>query len=199
VRRTTHADAEPVRAELTIPHLLKNFHHAVRQAVDEAFRVQRIEMSFAHFLALLTLQLEPGVAGAEIARRAFVTAQTMNTILRRLESDGDIERRPHPQNARADSWFITKAGQVRLDRAKVIGEAVWIRMLSVLRPTEIKQMQDMLERCIAGLDTKVNDARMPKPMRAAAMKTASVKTAPAKIVPAPRSAAAADGRRRKIR
>ena len=38
--------------------------------------------------------------------------------------------------------------------ARVIGEAVWIRMLAVLKPTEIKQMQDMLERCIAGLDAQ---------------------------------------------
>ena len=161
LRTTAHADCVP-RAELAIPHLLKNLHHSVRQAVDEAFRVQRIDMSFAHFLALLTLHQEPGVAGAEIARRAYVTAQTMNTILRRLESDGAIERRPHPQNARADSWFITKAGQVRLDRAKVIGEAVWMRMLSVLKQAEVRQMQDILERCIAGLDAQVNDARMTK-------------------------------------
>lgn len=161
-RKPVPADSEPLPPELTIPHLLKNLHHSVRQAVDEAFRVEGIEMSFAHFLALLTLHLEPGVAGAEIARRAFVTAQTMNTILRRLERDGDIKRRPHPSNARADSWFITKIGQDRLDRAKVIGKAVWIRMLSVLRPTEIVQMQDMLERCIGGLDVQTYEARVTK-------------------------------------
>jgi DNA-binding MarR family transcriptional regulator len=165
LRKTPHGDAEPRRAEYSIPHLLKNLHHSVRQAVEEAFRVQRIDMSFAHFLALLTLKLEPGVAGAEIARRAYVTAQTMNTILRRLESDGDIERQPNPQNARADSWFITKAGQARFDRAKVIGEAVWMRMLSVLKPTEIKLMQDMLERCIAGLDAQVDEVRLTKPAK----------------------------------
>jgi len=167
LRKAPHAESEPLCPELAIPHLLKNLHYSIRQAADEAFRVQRIDMSFAHFLALVTLQQEPGVAGAEIARRVFVTAQTMNTILRRLETDGDIERRPHPQNARADSWFITKKGQGRLDRAKVIGEAVWLRMLSVLRPAEIKQMQDMLERCISSFDAKVNDARAAKAMKTA--------------------------------
>jgi len=171
--KSVNADSEPLPPELTIPHLLKNLHQSVRQAVDEAFRLEGIEMSFAHFLVLMTLQLEPGVPGAEIARRAFVTAQTMNTILRRLERDGDIERRPHPSTARADSWFITKTGEKRLDRAKVIGKAVWMRMLSVLRPTEIIQMQDMLERCIGGLDIQTNDARMAKQARnAPAAKTA---------------------------
>jgi DNA-binding MarR family transcriptional regulator len=171
--KSRQADAELVPSALTIPHLLKNLHHAVRQAVDEAFRVQRIDMSFAHFLALLVLQMEPGVAGAEIARRAFVTAQTMNTILRRLESDGAIERRPHPTNARADSWFITKTGQSRLDRAKVIGEAVWLRMLSVLRPGEVKEMQDMLERCIASVGAPEKDARSTRSIKSSpAAKTA---------------------------
>jgi DNA-binding MarR family transcriptional regulator len=144
---------------MMIPHLLKNLHYSVRQAVDEAFRVQRIDMSFAHFVALLTLEFEPGVAGAELARRAFVTAQTMNTILRRLERDGDIERQPHPEKARADSWFVTRNGQVRLNRARVIAEGVWMRMFTALKPAEVKQMQNMLERCIRGLDVQLNGMR----------------------------------------
>jgi DNA-binding MarR family transcriptional regulator len=137
-------------------------HHSIRQAVDEGFRVQRLDMSVAHFVALLNLEHEPGLAGAELARRGFVTAQTMNTILRRLEREGDIERRPHPQKARADSWYMTKSGQVRLDRARVIGEAVWARMLSALKPVEVKQLQGMLERCIRGMDVQLNGVRVAK-------------------------------------
>jgi DNA-binding MarR family transcriptional regulator len=167
--------AEPTRPEHVIPHLLKNLHHSVRQAVDEAFRLQRIEMSLAHFVVLLTLEYEPGIAGAELARRGFVTAQTMNSILRRMERDGDIERRPHPGNARADSWFVTKSGQAHLERARVVGEAVWMRMLSALKASEIKQLQNMLERCIKGMDVQLNGVRMTKPAKTAtAAKTVTV-------------------------
>jgi DNA-binding MarR family transcriptional regulator len=67
-------------------------------------------MSFAHLGILYVLDKEPGVTGAEIARRGSVTAQTMNGLLRRLEEDGLIERQPHPNSARSDSWFVTAAG-----------------------------------------------------------------------------------------
>jgi DNA-binding MarR family transcriptional regulator len=76
----------------------------------------------------------------------------MNTILRRLERDGQIERRPHPSSARADSWYVTRAGQAHLGKAKVVGTGIWRTMLSVLEPREVTQLQSLLQRCIAGLD-----------------------------------------------
>jgi DNA-binding MarR family transcriptional regulator len=177
VRKTRGMRLESVPPEEAIPYLLKSLHHSLRQAVDEMFRRERFEMSFAHFATLYTLDSEPGVAGAEMARRGFVTAQTMNTILRRLEKDGDIERRPHPANARADSWHITKAGQARLKRAKKIGDGVWRRMLSTLKAAEITQLQNLLERCIGSLDAQVESLRMPPKPGATPARTATRKVA----------------------
>jgi DNA-binding MarR family transcriptional regulator len=159
---TTAKQSDSTSAEQAIGQLLKNLQLLVRQSVEEALRVQRIDMSFAHFVALLTLESEPGIPGAELARRVFVTAQTMNTILRRLERAGDIEREPHPQRSRADSWFLTKAGQGRLKRARVIVESIWMGMLSVLAPAEIRQMQGMLERCVQGMEA-TPEAKVSKP------------------------------------
>ena len=157
-----------IRAEDVIAYLLKSLHHSLRQVMDEALRRQRIDMSFAQFATLYTLEAEPGVAGAELARRGFVTAQTMNTTLRRLEQDGDIERRPHPVNMRADSWYVTKAGQVKLDRAKVVGAAVWTRMLAALKSGEVAQLQSLLERCITGLDEQLGEMRSSRNAQSAA-------------------------------
>src|SRR5262245_35591211 len=120
LRTTSDREPETESPEQAIGRLLKNLHLSVRQAVEEAFRVQRSGLAFVHFVALLTLESEPGIPGAALARRGFVTAQTMNTILRRLERDGDVTREPHPERTRADSWFLTKTGQVRLGRARVI-------------------------------------------------------------------------------
>jgi len=142
-----------------IAYLLKSLHHSLRQAVDETLRLHGMEMSFAHLATLYTLNAEPGVAGAELARRGFVTAQTMNTLLRRLEQEGDIERRPNPASLRADSWFITDSGLLHLDRAKVVGEGVFRRMLSPFKAGEIALLQSLLERCIGGLDVQVDDMR----------------------------------------
>jgi DNA-binding MarR family transcriptional regulator len=148
--------------EAAIGRLLKAMHQSTRQAIEESLRRQRIDLSFAHFVALYTLSSEPGVAGAELARRGFVTAQTMNTLLRRLEKDGSIERRPNPANQRADSWSLTKAGQARLDRARVVAEGVWSGMFDSFKEQEVKQLQRLLERCLAGLERQVVELRAAK-------------------------------------
>ena len=135
--------------------LIKNMHLSTRQAIDESLRRERVNLSFAHFVALYTLSTESGVAGAELARRAFVTAQTMNTILRRLEKDGSIERRPNPSNQRADSWSITKSGQLQMGRARIVVERVWTQVFDAFSEREMLQLQRLLERCLAGLDKQV--------------------------------------------
>ena len=84
------------KPEHILGFLLKSLQHTLRQTIDEALRKQGVELSFAQFAALFNLHSDPGVTGARLARRALVSAQTMNSALRALELDGYIERRPHP-------------------------------------------------------------------------------------------------------
>jgi DNA-binding MarR family transcriptional regulator len=160
-RAKSGQDHEPPQA--AIGRLLKNMQQSLRQAMEDSLRRERVDLSFAHFVTLYTLSSEPGVTGAELARRAFVTAQTMNTILRRLERDGAIERRPNPANQRADSWYVTKLGQSRLAKAQVVAEAVWSRMFESFNDREIAQLQRLLERCLQGLEVQLAELRSGKP------------------------------------
>jgi DNA-binding MarR family transcriptional regulator len=98
------------------------------------------------------LHNDPGVTGARLARRAFVSAQTMNSALRALEQDGYIERRPHPSSRRADSWSLTDAGLAELARARQVGAAVFTRMLGGFEAKELAAFEDYLRRCIGALD-----------------------------------------------
>ncbi len=153
--------------EQAIPYLLKSLHHLLRGVVEERLREERLEMSFAHFAALYMLESEPGIAGAEIARRCFVTSQTMNTILRRLEADGAVVRRPNPGNSRADSWSLSDGGRKRLNRAKIVGEEVWARLLSALKASEVTQLQQLLQKCVQGFDGATGMAEPVKRARVA--------------------------------
>jgi|JRYD01.1.fsa_nt_gb DNA-binding MarR family transcriptional regulator len=163
LRIDERASASPQAA---IGRLLKNMHQSVRYAMDEALRRQRVDLSFAHFVALYTLASEPGVAGAELARRGFVTPQTMNALLRRLEKEGAIERKPNPANQRADRWYVTKAGQASLSKARVVVEGVWSQLFEALSDREVRQLQKLLARCLAGFDRAVNESRGAKGMLA---------------------------------
>lgn len=134
--------------------LLRSLHMSVRQAIDDALRHEGVELSFAHLAALFSLRFEPGMTGAQIARRALVSAQTMNSALRRLEKERLVERRPHPESRRADSWQLTKAGLGELERARRVGDAVFARMLGALTETEVTHLQTYLSRCIVALGTE---------------------------------------------
>ena len=139
------------RPEHALGFLLKSLQHTLRQRIDETLRKQGVELSFAQFAALFNLHCDSGVTGARLARRAFVSAQTMNSALRALEQDGYIERQRHPSR-RADSWSLTKAGLAELMRARQVGTTVFERMLGDFNSKEIDAFVDYMRRCIAALD-----------------------------------------------
>jgi DNA-binding MarR family transcriptional regulator len=56
---------------------------------------------------LVPLFEEDGLRMGEIARRARLSKQTMTTMVRLLERDGLVERRPDPTDARASLVFLT--------------------------------------------------------------------------------------------
>jgi DNA-binding MarR family transcriptional regulator len=152
--------------------LLKSLQHTLRQTLDEALRKQGIELSFAQFGALFGLHCEPGSTGAKLARRAFVSAQTMNTVLRRLEEDGLVERRPHPDSARADCWSLTAEGLAQLSRARAVGAAIFERMLAPLERAEIANLVSCLRRCIKALDGEAGGAAVEDGVEPPARRTA---------------------------
>jgi DNA-binding MarR family transcriptional regulator len=139
------------KPEHILGFLLKSLQHTMRQRFDEALRKQGCELSFAQFAALFNLHSDPGVTGAQLARRAFVSAQTMNSALRSLEQQGYLERRPHPSSRRADSWTLTDAGLRELDRAREVGKALFARMLDGFDAKEIAAFEDYLRRSIVAL------------------------------------------------
>lgn len=137
--------------EEQIGYLLKRLMHQFRHQVEERLR-RGCDMSLAHLVTLDQLQQEPGIAGARLARRLLVTAQTMTGLLRRLEKEGAIERRPDPHNRRADRWFLLPAGVARLNSARSTGAPVMTRMLSRFDAREVGELRAYLERCVEGLE-----------------------------------------------
>lgn len=137
--------------EEQVGYLLKRLMHQFRHQVEERLR-RGCDMSLAHLVTLDQLQQEPGIAGARLARRLLVTAQTMTGLLRRLEQEGAIERRPDPHNRRADRWYLLPAGEARLAAARSAGAPVMTNMLGLLDAREITELRGYLERCVEGLE-----------------------------------------------
>lgn len=135
-----------------VGYLLKQLMSALRRRMDERLRHRELDLSMAHMAALFALQEEPGIAGAQLARRTMISAQAMNGVLRRLEADGLISRSRHPENRHTDCWRLSLAGTRRLARARLAAEPVLQGMQSGLNPHERVELQRLLGRCISSLE-----------------------------------------------
>ena len=78
--------------------LLKRAQDALNAAMTAALR--DFGATLPEYAVLTALAEEPGLSNADLARRAFVTPQTMNQLLRELEHKRWVTRRPHPDHGR---------------------------------------------------------------------------------------------------
>lgn len=134
-----------------IGYLLKSLMHGLRQSTEAALREAGLELSMAHLVTLSSIGREPGLPGAQLARRLSITAQSMNALLKQVENDGYAQRQPHPGNQRAHRWFLTDTGRTALEQAQGVCAPVLDRTQSLLDESERRQLTDLLRRCIAGL------------------------------------------------
>jgi DNA-binding MarR family transcriptional regulator len=62
------------------------------------------------FVVLTMLNAYPGLSGAELARVALLTPQTVGVIIGNLERGGAIRKSPHPVHGRMLQWTLTPRG-----------------------------------------------------------------------------------------
>jgi len=102
----------------TIGFALKQAQQALRSHLDAGLR--EIGLTTPQYAVLSFLAVEPGASNAALARRAFVTPQTMQAILVTLERSSFIARTPHPEHGRVQTTELTAAGRDVLKAASEI-------------------------------------------------------------------------------
>ena len=93
-------------------YLLKRAQATLNAAMTGVLREHGATL--AQYAVLTALDEEPGLSNAGLARRAFVTPQTMNQVLRELEQKGWVARHPDPAHARILQADLTPAGRTAL-------------------------------------------------------------------------------------
>jgi DNA-binding MarR family transcriptional regulator len=89
-------------------YLVKRAQAAIHICLEEI--VSAHGLAIPQYVVLSLLAETPGLANADLARRAFVTPQSMNEVLKQLESTGLVERRRNPANARILNAYLTRTG-----------------------------------------------------------------------------------------
>ncbi len=137
--------------EHSLAYTVKRTQQAIRHAMDQA--LAGLTLTPPQYAALSALSSETGLSNAELARRCFVTPQTMHQILGGLESRELIGRSPHLWHGKIVQVVVTEAGRQLLERAhKLVGE-VEAKMTHDLSAVEEKQATSVLLRCCTALET----------------------------------------------
>ena len=95
-----------------------------------------------------------------MARRCFVTPQTMTGIVANLAANGLIAREADPEHGRVIQTRLTSDGTALLAQARLLVDRVEADMLRDIDPVEREALTDLLLQCADALS-----GRAPRPAR----------------------------------
>src|SRR5882762_4542388 len=98
-----------------VGYLVKQLQHALRGQMDEELRA--IQLSTAQYALLSAVDAQPGSSGADLARRCFITPQSVNGLISGLERSKFISRTASVEHGRVIKIALSPSGRSRLKAA----------------------------------------------------------------------------------
>ncbi len=133
--------------QVSVGYLLKEAATALRLAMEEVLRP--LDLTVTRYSCLELLSQRPGLSNSELARGAFVTRQSMNVLLRTMETDGVVVRADQAPVGKVLPTRLTPAGAAKLTVASAAVRRVEQRMLSGLDDTD--EARRILQAMVAAL------------------------------------------------
>lgn len=135
-----------------VGYLLKQTQAFLRARMEEALRP--LGLTTPQYVCLELLSRTPGATNSELARGAFVTRQTMNTLLHGLQDRGLVERPEQAGAGRRLPTSLTAEGRRLLDDASALTTSVDRRMTSLLSEAQLDSLRETLALCIEALSAQ---------------------------------------------
>lgn len=125
-------------------YLLRQAAHAYRQAQERA--LADLALTPPQFSVLTMVKAYPGASGAELARLALLTPQTMNVIVKNLLRAGLLARSHSQTHGRILHLALTKAGQEMLDLAKTRIQILEMQLANGLDDRKLADLRHWLAK-----------------------------------------------------
>lgn len=133
-----------------VGYQVKRVQQRLRQVCDEELRGRGVSM--AQYAVLRALADEPGLTSAELARRCFVTRQSLGDVLAGLTSGGLVDVTESVRSGRSRPVVLTPEGVALLAGADQAVRRVEERMTSGLDDADRHALVRLLERCAENLE-----------------------------------------------
>jgi DNA-binding MarR family transcriptional regulator len=130
-------------------YLVKRAQSVIHLALEEI--VSKQGLGIPHYVVLTLLAETPGLPNAELARKAFVTPQSMNEVLKQLEASGLVERQQSPSNARILNAHLTREGKRKWRSVDGGVQKLEEHLLRGLTEEEVRVLNRSLETIIRNM------------------------------------------------
>ena len=136
--------------EPRISYVVARLERAVRAAVNERVRPHGLTTLQYTTLSVLGARGQP-LSNAQLARRAYMTPQSMIEVIDALERKGLIRRDPHPSHRRVFPATMTAKGVRVLKACDAAVEQMEEEMLAGLSIDERESLLVGLKACVRAL------------------------------------------------
>lgn len=133
-----------------VGYVLKHAQASLRTRMDDTLRP--LGLSTPQYVCMELLSRTPGISSSDLARNAFVTRQTMSTLLRGLQDRGLVERPEQAPSGRARPTALSPEGARLLALAQARADAVDAQMVAGLTSAQTRDLLRYLEKCIDALE-----------------------------------------------
>jgi DNA-binding MarR family transcriptional regulator len=130
-------------------YLLRQAQGVARLRLERA--LAELGVTPPQFLVLTMLKAYPALSGADLARVALLTPQTVGVIIRNLERDRAIMKTPHPGHGRMLQWTLTPHGEELLQKCRRHAHALERRLADGMSEKELATIRRWLAKIAVDL------------------------------------------------
>ncbi len=143
-QKKTEADRQSVST------LLKRAEQAMLRSKTAALKP--VGLTLAQYVALAELEQKPDITAATLARACFVSPQAMMILLKTMEQQGLIGRRPHPRHPNVLELNVTDVGREALHAGRAQVTPVENRIFAAFSKQELEAFRVFLSRFVGAID-----------------------------------------------
>jgi DNA-binding MarR family transcriptional regulator len=132
--------------EPRISYVVARLERAIRRELAE--RLAPSGLTVPQYTTLSVLRARSGLSNAQLARRSYITPQTMSEVIGALEEKGLVQRAPDPGHRRILRIKVTAKGSRLMARCDSAVSEMEERMLAELSEQEREALRSSLRSCV---------------------------------------------------
>ena len=147
-------EEDQVEDQVHVPgETLHRLVHAYKRRLMTAMVDADMPMPISHKRVMKWIVRIPGITAQQMAEKSGQDKGRITRLLKELENDGLIERRPHPEDRRSQTLHLTAAGSAKMEDFRAVEKDVRTRMTRGLTPQQIQDFVKIANLMSDNLET----------------------------------------------